>query len=1365
LNRIVNLRRHKWRHRSADFVILGDRARDAREWELAARLYRQALDRNPGTPDIWVQYGHALKESGELREPDKLAQAEVAYRKALSLDPSAADSYLQLGHVLKLVGKIEDAQAAYLRAFSLDPASPHPPEELSGLGWSEINLLELRRILGSEAADGSLPMQEGSAPADAVPTPPELPLVAGESLDTPISAIYVAEQKLDVAEDVTRRVLVADYRIPMTDVSAGERATVGLISDFRTLGYDVTFLPNDLVPSSKYENELRAKGVTVVTRAQGYNSPVEYLSQHGHSFGVFYLIRLEIAEAALETVREVAPKARVIFHAPDLYSLRESREAELQNSETARAGAAHTRSRELELMRQVDHVVVQSPVEVPFIEPHLPDTPVSVFPALYAPITANPAPFEARRHLFFLGGFGHSPNVDAVQWFATEIWPLVRPRLPDAEFHIVGAEAPASVLDLEAIAGVKVVGFVPDLDPILSTMRVGVAPLRFGAGIKGKITMTLGAGIPCVCTGIAAEGMYLQDGVHTLIADDAQSFADAVVKIYTGAEFWTRLSTDGKALINRVFSDNANRSSFIATLNDSRALSISLFSEYCQRLPPRAVPAPAEDAQVEVSIIVPVFNQWHFTRACLNSILEVCGNEGVTYELILADDGSSDDTVRAAELYPNLRVVKTSKNVGFLRNCNNAAKRARGKYILLLNNDTIVLPGWLSNLYQILEHDPSVAIAGSKLLYPDGDIQEAGAVLFSDGTAHNVGRGYSRDTPVFNIERETDYISGASILTRKSFWEKVGGFDERYENAYCEDSDLAMTARSLGMRVVYQPASEVVHFEHGSYQDKAPSHNTDLQNANIKLLLRKWRDVFRRDHLPVVPWQIAMTNAERSAPVTAAERCREGRLNVLYFSPFPSHPVTHGNRATINQFAHHFQEMGHRVHFVLLQSTEFDQGALVAMQAVWDSVDVIPYCNPMVADGQPIAFDGWYEEGLGETVRCLCAQYDIDVVFCSYVFQSKLLEFTPSYMLKVIDTHDKMGERYEMLRANGQPLEFFSCTREEEGRYLRRADMVVARRAEEARYFDEVSGCQTAVVVPHVEPPRSVDRRFLRLMNVGIVASANQINLTQARECLRAIERRSQGQACTFTVHIAGEIREMVERLPAEDKAVFDKPWLRMRGFVPDIGEFYRGMDLILSPVTMGTGINIKTVQAMAFGMPLLTTDCGSKGIETGDPMHQHRDLDALVASLFALAEQPAQLERLARLSREHYTQFYKEGIGGFYSLFAHPKLAHEAPKGAAPAPVRRANAETGARSRVRRIPRGIPSAHPVAKYRHRDELPRPNTMSSYASPVMDQYERTEDTNATHAAGSLPTASLREIECLLPSQINVPIRLEQVGLR
>src|SRR5438105_1443668 len=140
---IVDLPRLGLKRLKLGLVALANRARDAGQWEIAAQLYRKALDRNPRNAAIWVQYGHALKESGELRDPDKLAQGEIAYRRALSLDPGVADTYVQLGHILKLQGKTEEAQAAYLRAFTVEPSLPAPLPELRWLGWPQMQLAEL----------------------------------------------------------------------------------------------------------------------------------------------------------------------------------------------------------------------------------------------------------------------------------------------------------------------------------------------------------------------------------------------------------------------------------------------------------------------------------------------------------------------------------------------------------------------------------------------------------------------------------------------------------------------------------------------------------------------------------------------------------------------------------------------------------------------------------------------------------------------------------------------------------------------------------------------------------------------------------------------------------------------------------------------------------------------------------------------------------------------------------------------------------------------------------------------------------------------------------------------------------------------
>jgi GT2 family glycosyltransferase/glycosyltransferase involved in cell wall biosynthesis len=1054
---------------------------------------------------------------------------------------------------------------------------------------------------------------------------------------------------VELKPEVARKILVADYRVPRADVSAGERATVGILQDLCLLGYEVTFLANYIEPSSKYEDELRILGVHVVTRDSGFEHSAHYLEQHGCDFGIFYLIRVDVAENLLPIARKVAPNSIIIFHAPDLYFLRESREADLLNDDALRRRALETRDREVSIMSQSDRIVVVSEAEKAVLSDILPNAPISVFPALYTPIVDHSSPYSKRKNIFFLGGFGHSPNVNAVKWFANEVWPHVHKALPNVEFHIIGAEAPDSVVNLSKIPGIKVIGFIPKIDNLLDKFRVGVAPLLYGAGIKGKVAMTMGAGIPCVCTKIAAEGMGIENNIHALIENDPESFADAIIALYGDAEKWARIARNGQTLVREKYGIDSNRTSLLKVLNDGKALPVVQFIQYCQSAKPLSL--VSNEGDIDVSIIIPVYNKWTLTRACINSVIQTTLTYGIRYELILADDGSTDETVHAAKIFPGLRVVKTQKNLGFLRNCNNAAKLAHGRHILLLNNDTIVLPGWLESLYKKIQDDDSIAIVGSKLLYRDGVIQEAGAALFNDGTAINVGRGYNRYDEMFNFSREVDYISGASILIRKKFWDSVGGFDERYKDAYCEDCDLAMTARSLGMKVIYEPLSEVVHFEHQSYEDQAPSHNSTLQTHNTEIMLQKWSEVFKKNHLPVCDWHKASANAERTLTLDSIKRIKSNCLNVLYFSPFPSHPPSHGNRSTILQFGKYFQKAGHKVHFVLLKSNEYSYEDEIIMQKEWDSLNLLPFNHPMIADGKDVEFDGWYEEGLGERVRVICAKYEIDVVLCSYVFQSKILEYIPSRIFKVIDTHDKMGERYEMLRSNGQPLEFFSCSPEEEGMYLNRADIIVAKRQEEASYFNAITGRNSAIVIPHLEKPSFLKRKYTSLNKLGLVASSNRINLATIREFLEVLDRNLAGNNPPFIIHIAGQVRDMVQYLSDEESKIFKKSWVKMLGFVDDIGEFYSSVDLVVCPVTMGTGINIKTLQAMAYGVPVLSTVFASKGIDTTYQMHLHSDIGSVVKSIFEISTSPSDLDKLAQESRFVYKSFYKNAISGFDAL------------------------------------------------------------------------------------------------------------------
>ncbi|MBM7622080.1 GT2 family glycosyltransferase [Bacillus tianshenii] len=242
--------------------------------------------------------------------------------------------------------------------------------------------------------------------------------------------------------------------------------------------------------------------------------------------------------------------------------------------------------------------------------------------------------------------------------------------------------------------------------------------------------------------------------------------------------------------------------------------------------------------EITVSIIIPVCNKWEYTFSCVKSIIQHTLN--INYEIIVADDMSTDQTLNIKNYFRNIVVVKDGKKRGFLKNCNNAVKHAKGRYLLFLNNDTLVKKDWLKYLLELFEKDKRVGVVGSKLIFPDGRLQEAGSIIFKDGSTLGYGRGDSPDKPEYSYVREVNYCSGACILVKKELFFSAGMFDEQFSPAYYEEVDLCMKIRELGYKVMYQPLSEVIHYEFGS---SSSNEAVELMKKNREKFCRKWSKV------------------------------------------------------------------------------------------------------------------------------------------------------------------------------------------------------------------------------------------------------------------------------------------------------------------------------------------------------------------------------------------------------------------------------------------------------------------------------------------------------------------------------------------
>ncbi|MCD9027460.1 glycosyltransferase family 4 protein [Luteimonas sp. BDR2-5] len=359
------------------------------------------------------------------------------------------------------------------------------------------------------------------------------------------------------------RILLIDVGTPRPDRDSGSMRAVNLMRVLLDTGFAVDFLPDDRGVQGHYTRDLQALGVTVHAGDDVPDYPA-WLAQHGHRYAGVVVSRYHLAEFLFPLLRRLAPQARLVLDTVDLHHVREQREADHRDHATLRRLARGTRRRELRAMAEADLTWVVSEAEAQMLRSQQVAPAVHVLPNLHA-IATGPVLPAARHGLLFVGGAGHPPNVDAVDWLVSSLFPAIRARLPACELHLVGDGLDALVP--QPPAGVVAHGYVPELAPLLDRCRIGLAPLRFGAGVKGKVNLCMAAGLPVVLTPCAAEGMHLVDGRDALIAGSADAFCDAVVRLYQDEALWHALSGAGLENVRRHFSFEAAHATIAASFD------------------------------------------------------------------------------------------------------------------------------------------------------------------------------------------------------------------------------------------------------------------------------------------------------------------------------------------------------------------------------------------------------------------------------------------------------------------------------------------------------------------------------------------------------------------------------------------------------------------------------------------------------------------------------------------------------------------------------------------------------------------------------------------------------------------------------
>ncbi|ACX51426.1 glycosyl transferase family 2 [Ammonifex degensii KC4] len=662
------------------------------------------------------------------------------------------------------------------------------------------------------------------------------------------------------------RILIVEHVPPVYDRASGSQRLLQLIQLMLEEGHIVGFFCCFSWRMDDYLGMLRGMGVDA---AYGADWPVGNAGQQeeikrkllGFALDfepdVVWFHTYQMAEAFMEPLRALLPEARMVTDCCDLHFLREKRMAEINSIAASGCDWRDTQRRELAVYAKSDVVIAITREEKELLEALVRSTPVVVIPNIHEPWPQTPG-FAERSGLLFVGNFFHAPNVDAVHWFLDEVWPLLMASDPSLTFTVVGNAPPSSLKSRAQTApgNVVVTGYVPEIEPYLRSARVAVVPLRYGAGMKGKIGEVLAAGLPVVTTSVGAEGMGLENEVHALIADTPEAFASAVQRLYQDRALWEKLSQNGKTYVQAHYSfDKVRfdlRKALLQTLRVSPKLServeenTYLLHQRANRLYENKIDkqvccfSPQKEL---VSVVMPVYGEVEPTRVSIDALLKFTHRP---LEVILVDNSGRQEMEEflegvSAKHQGKVKVVRPGENVGYTLGCNLGLAMAEGDYLVVMNNDVVVSPYWASYLLAAFAADPRLGIVGPCTNYAAGfqgsNLSPPDLISFPDWA----GRWHQERAGKLTI---VNRLIGFLWMMRRELLEEIGGFDPLFGTGNYEDDDYCLRAQLAGYRLALAEDVYVYHYGSHSFR-KQPGSYMRLLKTNRLLFQGKWELEFK----------------------------------------------------------------------------------------------------------------------------------------------------------------------------------------------------------------------------------------------------------------------------------------------------------------------------------------------------------------------------------------------------------------------------------------------------------------------------------------------------------------------------------------
>lgn len=629
-----------------------------------------------------------------------------------------------------------------------------------------------------------------------------------------------------------------------------------------------------------------------------------------------------------------------------------------------------------------------------------------------------------------------------------------------------------------------------------------------------------------------------------------------------------------------------------------------------------AVRLPTTEAPV-VSVIIPAYGQVEHSLRCLASLAAF--PPALPFEVILVEDASGDAEAPLLREVAGLRYVERTENLGFLRSCNQAATLARGAFLFFLNNDTEVMPGAIDRLHAAVTRAHGafpgpVGLAGARLLYPEGWLQEAGGIVWRDGSAWNWGNRQDPRGSAFTYLREADYCSGAAIMLPRAAWDAMGGFDEAFLPAYCEDADIAFRLRAAGWRTLYVPEATVIHHE-------GASHGTDVTQgvkAHQVTNLRKLAERHARALATHEPNGTNLLRARDGAPKGGARRVvLVGENNLLT----PDQDA--GSRAVLS-LIEGLHAAGHAVKFWALNGQ-----------------DMSPYREALEAMGVecPLeprrpSFEDWMAAHAGEIDQAILSRPHVATAMLPAIRRD--CPEAP-VMFYGVDLHHARLEREARLLEESDPRRAGALRAE--ARAALEEEMTLWSAADLSIYLPEFEAQAVRELAPEVEvmsllsfslpalpgpPPPLAGREGI----VFVAGFAHPPNVDAAlwlvREIMPLIWAKRPGTPLT-----------LIGSNPTPAVRALASATVEVTGFVPD-GELlrrYAGARLALCPLRFGAGVKGKVVESMHAGLALVTTPIGVQGLEEA-PCAVRETAEEIAAEALRLLEDDAAWEALVPRQR-----------------------------------------------------------------------------------------------------------------------------------